>query len=284
MDLGALAALAEAPERLRTFRRACLEAWNLAEEMPKPVICAIQGACLGGALELALACDLRVLAADAIVGMPETRIGLIPDVGGSSRLPQVVGLGRAKELIMTGKLIGAEEAERIGLANRVAPRGGARRGGRPARRRAARLRADRGRAGQAGDGRLRAPRALHDARARGRRAGALRRLRPTSPRASARSGRSASRSSEHGSARRATQAFHSTGPAVSRCEPSGRPSTRCTSRAHSSSAPRSIPVSAPISWSIETTSSVATLPVAPAGTGQPPSSPKLDSKERTPAA
>jgi enoyl-CoA hydratase/carnithine racemase len=124
MDLGALAALAEAPERLRTFRRACLEAWNLAEEMPKPVICAIHGACLGGALELALACDLRVLAADAIVGLPETRIGLIPDVGGSSRLPQVVGLGRAKELIMTGKLIGAEEAERIGLANRVAPADG----------------------------------------------------------------------------------------------------------------------------------------------------------------
>jgi len=121
MDLGALAALAAAPERLRTFRRACLEAWNLAEEMPKPVICQVQGACIGGALELALACDFRVLAADAIVGLPETRIGLIPDVGGSSRLPQVVGLGRAKELIMTGKLIGAEEAERIGLANRVAP-------------------------------------------------------------------------------------------------------------------------------------------------------------------
>jgi enoyl-CoA hydratase/carnithine racemase len=61
------------------------------------------------------------MAADAITGMPEVRIGLIPDVGGSSRLPQIVGLGRAKELIMTGKLIGAEEAERIGLANRVAP-------------------------------------------------------------------------------------------------------------------------------------------------------------------
>ena len=112
---------AAAPERLRAFRRHCLEAWSLAEEMPKPVICAIQGACIGGALELALACDFRVLAADAIVGMPETRIGLIPDVGGASRLPQVVGLGRAKELVMTGKLIGAEEAERIGLANRVAP-------------------------------------------------------------------------------------------------------------------------------------------------------------------
>ena len=62
-------------------------------------------------------------------GMPETRIGLIPDVGGCSRLPQIVGLGRAKELIMTGKLIGAEEAERIGLANRVAPAGRARRRG-----------------------------------------------------------------------------------------------------------------------------------------------------------
>ena len=72
-------------------------------------------------MELALACDLRVIASDAVVGLPETRIGLIPDVGGSSRLPAVVGLGRAKELIMTGKLIGGEEAERIGLANRVAP-------------------------------------------------------------------------------------------------------------------------------------------------------------------
>ena len=121
MDLGALAGLAEAPERLRAFRRTCVEAWSLAEEMPKPMICAIQGACIGGALELALACDFRVLAADAMVGLPEAAIGLIPDVGGCSRLPQVVGLGRAKELIMTGRLIGAEEAERIGLANRVAP-------------------------------------------------------------------------------------------------------------------------------------------------------------------
>jgi len=121
MDLAALAALAEAPENLRAFRRECLDAWNLAEEMTKPTICAVHGACIGGAMELALACDLRVIAADAVIGMPETRIGLIPDVGGSSRLPAVVGLGRAKELVMTGKLIGGEEAERIGLANRVAP-------------------------------------------------------------------------------------------------------------------------------------------------------------------
>src|SRR5919205_4115203 len=121
MDLGSLADLAGAPEHLRPFRRACLDAWNLAEEMAKPTVCQIHGACIGGAMELALACDLRVIAADALIGMPETRIGLIPDVGGSSRLPQIVGLGRAKELIMTGKMIGGEEAERIGLANRVAP-------------------------------------------------------------------------------------------------------------------------------------------------------------------
>jgi enoyl-CoA hydratase/carnithine racemase len=121
MDLAALAALAEAPEHLRAFRRECLTAWNLAEEMTKPTICQIHGACIGGAMELALACDLRVIEAHAVIGMPETRIGLIPDVGGSSRLPAVVGLGRAKELIMTGKLISGEEAERIGLANRVAP-------------------------------------------------------------------------------------------------------------------------------------------------------------------
>jgi enoyl-CoA hydratase/carnithine racemase len=120
MDLGSLAALAAAPENLRAFRRACIDAWNLAEEMTKPTVCAIHGACIGGALELALACDLRVVAQDAVIGMPETRIGLIPDVGGSSRLPAVVGLGRAKELIMTGKLIDGVEAERIGLANRVA--------------------------------------------------------------------------------------------------------------------------------------------------------------------
>ena len=121
MDVAALAAAAGAPERLRAFRRACLDAWNLAEEMTKPTVCVIHGVCLGGALELALACDLRVFAEDAHVGLPETRLGLVPDVGGSSRLPQIVGVGRAKELIMTSRIIGAADAERFGLANRVAP-------------------------------------------------------------------------------------------------------------------------------------------------------------------
>jgi len=121
MDLAALGELAENPKNLRTFRKAILDAWNVAEEMAKPTICVIHGACIGGAMELALACDLRVMAKDAVIGMPETRIGLIPDVGGSSRLPQVVGLGRAKEMVMTGKMINGDEAERIGLVNRVAP-------------------------------------------------------------------------------------------------------------------------------------------------------------------
>ena len=121
MDLAGLAALADDPGRLREFRRPILEAWNLLEEMAKPTVCRIHGACIGGAMELALACDLRVMAADALIGLPETRIGLIPDVGGSSRLPAVVGLGRAKELVMTGRMIDGTEAERIGLVNRVAP-------------------------------------------------------------------------------------------------------------------------------------------------------------------
>jgi enoyl-CoA hydratase/carnithine racemase len=123
MDFGDLAVLSDAPENLRAFRRRILEIWNLCEEMPKATVCQIQGGAIGGALELALACDLRVAAEDALLGLPETRVGLIPDVGGSSRLPAVVGLGRAKEMIMTSKLITGVEAERLGLVNRVAPPG-----------------------------------------------------------------------------------------------------------------------------------------------------------------
>jgi enoyl-CoA hydratase/carnithine racemase len=121
MDLGSLAGLAAEPARVREFRRPILETWNLLEEMAKPTICQVHGACIGGAMELALACDLRVMAADAYIGVPEARIGLVPDVGGCSRLPAVVGLGRAKELVMTGRMIDGIEAERIGLVNRVAP-------------------------------------------------------------------------------------------------------------------------------------------------------------------
>jgi enoyl-CoA hydratase/carnithine racemase len=121
MDLNDLRALSENPDRLRSFRRSILAWWNLLEEMPKPTICQIHGAALGGAFELALACDFRTMAEDAVAGIMEVRVGLLPDVGGCSRLPALVGVGRAKELIMTGRVIDGAEAQRIGFANRVAP-------------------------------------------------------------------------------------------------------------------------------------------------------------------
>ena len=73
MDLGSLGELSENPDNLRAFRTLVLDAWNVAEEMAKPTICVIHGACIGGAMELALACDLRVMAKDAVIGMPATR-------------------------------------------------------------------------------------------------------------------------------------------------------------------------------------------------------------------
>jgi enoyl-CoA hydratase/carnithine racemase len=121
MDLNDLHGLSQEPGGLRAFRQPILAWWNLLEEMPKPTIAQIHGACLGGAFELALACDFRVMAEDAVAGIMEARVGLLPDVGGCSRLPAVVGVGRAKELIMTGRLIDGREAHRIGFATRAAP-------------------------------------------------------------------------------------------------------------------------------------------------------------------
>jgi enoyl-CoA hydratase/carnithine racemase len=121
VDLGELASFAGDPTVLRPFRNVFLDCPNLCEEMPKPVVCQIHRACFGGALEVALGCDLRIASEDSQLGLPEVKFGIIPDVGGSSRLPAVVGLGRAKELIMTGRTIDAAEAHRIGLLNRVVP-------------------------------------------------------------------------------------------------------------------------------------------------------------------
>ena len=121
MDLKDLHGLSQQPGDLRRFRRPILAAWNLLEEMPKPTIAQIHGAALGGAFELALACDFRTMAEEAVAGIMEVRVGLLPDVGGCSRLPALVGLGNAKELIMTGKAIDGREAHRIGFANRIAP-------------------------------------------------------------------------------------------------------------------------------------------------------------------
>src|SRR4051795_5394457 len=121
MDLGSLSDVSKQPEALRDFREPILRWWNLLEKMPKPTIAQIHGACIGGAMELALAADMRVMASDSVAAILEVKIGLIPDVGGCSRLPAVVGVGRAKELIMTGRFLGGEEALAIGFANRIAP-------------------------------------------------------------------------------------------------------------------------------------------------------------------
>jgi enoyl-CoA hydratase/carnithine racemase len=121
VDLGELMSFAGDPSVLRPFRNVFLDCANLCEAMPKPVVCQIHHTCVGGALEIALGCDLRIASEDSQLGLPEVKFGIIPDVGGSSRLPAVVGLGRAKELIMTAATIDATEAHRIGLVNRIVP-------------------------------------------------------------------------------------------------------------------------------------------------------------------
>ena len=95
-------------------------------ELPMPTIAAIEGDALGGGLELALCCDLRVASARARLGLPEVRLAVLPGSGGTQRLPRIVGPARAKELILTGRIINSDEAERIGLVNQVVPAGEAR--------------------------------------------------------------------------------------------------------------------------------------------------------------
>jgi enoyl-CoA hydratase len=95
------------------------EVGRLLETMPKPTIAAVNGFALGGGCELALACDFRYASSNAKLGQPEVNLGIIPGWGGTQRLPRVVGLGVAKELILTGRVVDADEALRIGLVNAV---------------------------------------------------------------------------------------------------------------------------------------------------------------------
>jgi enoyl-CoA hydratase len=99
------------------------EAYNHLAELRLPTIAAIEGDALGGGLELALCCDLRVAASTALLGLPEVRLGVMPGSGGTQRLPRLIGLARAKELILLGDLIDAETALGFGLVNRVVPPG-----------------------------------------------------------------------------------------------------------------------------------------------------------------
>jgi methylglutaconyl-CoA hydratase len=93
------------------------------DRSPKPVIAAINGVAFGGGLELALVCDLRVAASHAQLALPETTLGIIPGAGGTQRLPRVVGEARAKEMILLGRRLSADEALAWGLVNRVTPAG-----------------------------------------------------------------------------------------------------------------------------------------------------------------
>jgi enoyl-CoA hydratase/carnithine racemase len=106
-------------ERLALYRSEL----GAIDACPKPVIAAVNGLAMGGGFELALCCDLRVAAPHAAFGLPETSLGIIPGAGGTQRLPRIVGLARAKELILLSRRLTAEEALAWGIVNRVAPQG-----------------------------------------------------------------------------------------------------------------------------------------------------------------
>jgi enoyl-CoA hydratase len=118
-DIGELAdATAIDAERSSRFGQSVLD---LIENLGKPVIAAVNGFALGGGCETAMACTIRIAVDAAKFGQPEVTLGLIPGGGGTQRLPRLVGKGRALQLILSGEMIGAEEAHRIGLVNEVVP-------------------------------------------------------------------------------------------------------------------------------------------------------------------
>ncbi|HLG92900.1 MAG TPA: enoyl-CoA hydratase-related protein [Acidimicrobiales bacterium] len=109
------------PEAGRRVSEAFQAALDPLAALPRATVAAICGPALGGGLELALACDFRVCADTARLGQPEVLLGIMPGGGATQRLPRLVGPARAKELVMTGRQVGAEEAARIGLVDRVVP-------------------------------------------------------------------------------------------------------------------------------------------------------------------
>jgi len=107
------------PQQALDFSTRGNELMNLLEEIAKPIIAVINGFALGGGLELAMACDFRFAADNAVLGLPETLLGIIPGFGGTQRLAYIVGFPKAKELILTGRKLEASEALECGLVNRV---------------------------------------------------------------------------------------------------------------------------------------------------------------------
>lgn len=113
--------LGKTPLDMRKFTILGHEVMNSIANIEKPVIAAVNGYALGGGLELALACDIRIASENAKLGVPEVKLGIFPGFGGTQRLTKIVGKGRAAELIFTGKMISAKEAVSIGLVNKVVP-------------------------------------------------------------------------------------------------------------------------------------------------------------------
>ena len=107
------------PDQVKEFIFTIRNLFTSIEQLNKAVIGAVNGVALGGGTELALACDIRIASMNASMGLTETRLAIIPGAGGTQRLPRLVGRGKAKELIFTGKRIGAEEAFSIGLVNQI---------------------------------------------------------------------------------------------------------------------------------------------------------------------
>jgi enoyl-CoA hydratase/carnithine racemase len=120
-DIKELSAMS--PVALLRWNEAVLRNHQLIEKLRQPVIAAINGIAMGGGLELALACCMRVAVEGAKLALPEVKLGLLPGTGGTQRLPRLIGKARAYELLLTGKTLTAEEAKDIGLVNQVVPRG-----------------------------------------------------------------------------------------------------------------------------------------------------------------
>jgi enoyl-CoA hydratase len=123
-DLGEIEAFT-APYQFRAFVGRMTEVYALLQAYPKPSVAAVHGFAFGGALELALACDLRVAERGARLGLPEMKLGVLPGAGGTQRLPRLVPPGIAKQMILTGEPIDAERAYALGLVNELADTGGA---------------------------------------------------------------------------------------------------------------------------------------------------------------
>jgi len=111
------------PEKVKEYIFTIRNLFTTIEFLNKPVIAAVNGLALGGGTELALASDIRIVAETATMGLTETRLAIIPGAGGTQRLPRLVGKGKAKELIFTGRRVDAAEAREIGLVNKVCPPG-----------------------------------------------------------------------------------------------------------------------------------------------------------------